>query len=110
MPLEDSEARRTPYNIPKEQKEFEREFAKLLEQINVDSTADILTNQDKFSLIIRKTNNLINFAGNKFIYYLKTSNNNKLSYISIDDYWIVKNINNSKRFGTKDIYYVYDNK
>jgi len=83
MPLEDS-------IIPKRdkgQEDFEREFGKILEQINIDRNADnILTNEDKFSLIIRKTKNLITFAGNKFIYYVATSNNNKLSYITIDDY------------------------
>jgi len=85
MPLEDSmEIKKVP--VEKSQEEFDRVFGKLLKQITVDPAADILTNEDKFSLIVRKTNNLIHFAGNKFIWYLKTSNNNKLSYITIDDY------------------------
>jgi len=87
MPLEDSIVQEDVIVLEdKSQEEFERVFGKQLKEIEIDHNADILTNEDKFSLIVRKTAGLIKFAGNKFIYYLKTSNNNKLSYITIDDY------------------------
>ena len=92
-----------------EEKEIEKQFGKLLEVIQVpdEIAKKALDKKEKFDIILNQTENLIKYAGNRFIYFLKTSNYNKFNYIGIDDYtqdvkmmlWMIVESNGDKPIG-----------